>query len=632
MINLRILFGLIPKTAAYEAHMESLRQEYQDLLSFSASEELKEYLELEKTVNSQDFKLKKKSITRQKYSDTQEYKKEKEYLTLKKSGDIKRYYQTKDSVALKDFLEFDQSYDLKHFHTLEKFVQSEEFLKAREYARLSPKERFRRSDFYKTLQQYLGQKSAPHIRDYYKLLNSKAYGDYARLHDSETLLTYQALHEFVNSPSFSSAKHSMKRSEFRNSQDYQKLQQYKYFNKSSEIRNYKAILQSPLFANFKSLHGSKEIEAYEELEKYVLSGDFKMQREKIERHRFEDTPEFKKLDELNALKKSQRIKDYFAFKSSKDYLNFTQLIGSEKITAFEELEKYVHSDEFWKVKEYMLLPGNKKLELSEEYRMEQQYLSLKKSEKFQWYFRTRDSRKFNEIKRWKLAFSDEFETGKLDRTKWLTRYFWGESLLHDSYSNDVEMQFLTDGQNIEIANSVLKIHTKREKIRGKSWNPAIGFYPRDFEFTSGIINSGGRFRQQYGLFEAKIRFNHNYPVNHAFWMISDLMLPHIDIAKASKRVIMGSYWGNPNARGGIDKRLSALNRSKFERDFFIFSLEWTKEKLTWKVNGVKVLSATEGVPHVPMYMNLSSSLYVETNGVSLPAEMEVDWVRCYQAG
>ncbi len=118
----------------------------------------------------------------------------------------------------------------------------------------------------------------------------------------------------------------------------------------------------------------------------------------------------KNLLEYKALQKSQRIRDYFSFKTSRRYVNFNLLIGSEKIDSYEHLEKYLKTEEFLKVKEYMLLPARKKLEMSEEYRMEQQYNELKKSEKFKWYFKTRNSKKFDEIKRWKMTFSDEFDS------------------------------------------------------------------------------------------------------------------------------------------------------------------------------------------------------------------------------
>ena len=167
-------------------------------------------------------------------------------------------------------------------------------------------------------------------------------------------------------------------------------------------------------------------------------------------------------------------------------------------------------------------------------------------------------------------------------------------------------------------------------MTGKVWNPAIGFFPRDFEYTSAIINTGSSFRQQFGLFEAKIRFNRNYPVSHGLWLVSELMLPHVDVARASKKIAVGSYWGNPNVKGGVDKKAASMSRNRYGFDYYIFSLEWAKDKLTWKLNGIPVFTSTQGVPHVPMYINNNSALYKDVDGSLLPAEMEVDWVRCYQ--
>jgi hypothetical protein len=483
MINLRVLFGWIPKSAEYEAAQTALRKEYSELMSFNQSAELAEYLELEKLVLSSEFALRKKEIAGRRYSDTPEYRKEKEYLSLKKQKDLQQYYKTNGSVELKDFLEFDKSYDLKHYHTLETLVTSDEF------------------------------------------------------------------------------------------------------------------------ARLKKEQGRKK---------------------------FARSPEYQKLVEFKSLKKSQRIRDYFAFKSSRKYINFNMLIGSEKIASFEQLGKYLKTEEFRKVKDYMLLPGKKKLEMSEEYRQEKHYLELKNSEKFKWYFKTRNSGKFNEIKRWHLTFSDEFDSRVLDKKKWLTRHYWGETILHDSYVHEGEKQFYPEDKNIEQANSILTISTRKQQISGKKWNPAIGFYPHQFDYTSGIINSGGRFRQLYGLFEVKVRFNLNHPVSHACWMISDLMLPQLDIARASKKIRVGSYFGNPNVKGGVDKRAASMSRSRYGGDYQIFSLEWTAGKLIWKINGVTIYKTTQGVPQVPMYMNISSSLYQDVNGSVLPAQVEVDWIRCYQ--
>ncbi|MBN2273627.1 MAG: glycoside hydrolase family 16 protein [Bacteroidales bacterium] len=468
----------MPKTAEYEARMDGLRKEYQEFVSFSESKELSDYLDLEKTILSSDFALKKKQILQQKYSDTPEYRQEKEFLTLKKSKSVRLYYKAKESVALKEY-------------------------KATE--------------------------------------------------DSDTLARYYELEKFVQSPEFFKAKGTMGK-------------------------------------------------------------------------RFSESEEYKKLMEFKQLKKADMIRRYFAYGKSKINANYKALDGTDTIARYEELEKTVASDDFRKVKEYMLLPGKKKYELSEEFKMEQDYYSRKNSEKFTWYFKVKDSNIFDEVKRWNLTFTEEFSDG-IDKKKWLRRYFWGEAVLKDTYALNHEKHVFTDG-NLEVAHGVLKIITKKESVKAKAWDPKLGFFPKEFNYTSGLLSSGNNFRQQYGLFEAKIRLNKSYPVNHAFWMVSDQMLPHIDVVKYAKKVNFGNYW-NRNGQS-VQKKHAATGAGKYTGDFFIYSLEWSKQKLIWKINGITVMVSEEGIPEAPMYLNFSSGLYREANGSVLPASMEIDWIRCYQ--
>ena len=446
---------------------------------------------------------------------------------------------------------------------------------------------------------------------------------------SKELADYLELEKTVLSSDFARKKKMIASQRFSDTPEYRKEHEYLSLKKSRDIKRYYRTKDSVALKDFLEFENSYDVKHFHTLEKLINSDEFLRQKKSLGK-KFKTTPEYEKFREFIALKKSKRFKDYFAFKNAKDYVNFTLLIGSEKIAGFEQLGQYIQSEAFIKVKEYMLLPGKKKLEMSEEYQQEQKYLALKNSDKFKWYFKVKDSRKFSEIKKWNLTFSDEFDAHKLDKTKWLTRYYWGETLLKDSYVNAAEKQFYTEDKNIEISGSVLKIRTHKEKVKGKVWNPALGFFTRDFDFTSAIINSGTTFRQQYGLFEAKVRFNRNFPVNHGVWLVSDLMLPHVDLARAGKKISVGSYWGNPNVKGGVAKKASSMSRERYGFDFYIFSMEWTKDRLAWKINGVPIGSSTDGVPHAPLYVNINSALYQDADGSVLPAEFEVDWIRCYQ--
>ncbi|NJK87820.1 MAG: family 16 glycosylhydrolase [Bacteroidales bacterium] len=513
---------------------------------------------------------------------------------------------------------------------METYLQTDKFLSVKKYMALSSKKKYEQSDLYKNEQQFIQQKNSSNIKNYRIVLKHKAYNDYKNLANTEKLKEFEETELHVKSGKVEKARQEMNKKDFKASGEFKLSEKYKKLLSSKEIRNYRKIVSLPQYRDFINLQHSHEIEAFDELEKYILSAGFKQEKKKIETSRFADTPEFAKEKEFIALKKSAYFRNNFKFKSSSKYSAYLKTKDSEKLKKYESLKEYINTEAFKKVKEYMLLPGEKKYRLSEEYQKEQRYLELKKSEKIKWYLKTKDSKKFDDLKQWQLTFNEDFESPTLDRKKWMTKYFWGETILHDTYSLAHEKQYFSDGKNLEIQNSILKIITRNEKATGKAWNPQLGFFPKEFSYTSGLISTGNYFRQKYGVFEAKIRFNRSFPVNHAFWMLSDRMLPHVDVAKSQNKLVMSNIWGNITEKNGVRKYISKLSLGKLANDFFIYRLEWTNNRLTWKINNVTVASTTDGVPQEMMYIVLSSALYEDVNGTVLPAAMEVDWVKSYQ--
>jgi beta-glucanase (GH16 family) len=106
-------------------------------------------------------------------------------------------------------------------------------------------------------------------------------------------------------------------------------------------------------------------------------------------------------------------------------------------------------------------------------------------------------------------------------------------------------------------------------------------------------------------------------------------VPHIDIVNANKKVILGNAWGDPRDLKSIKRFSRSYKKSKLSSGFFIYTLEWTPQKLVWKINGMEVASSGQGIPEEPMYIVLSAGIQREPEDV-LPAKMEADWVRCFQ--
>jgi hypothetical protein len=433
--------------------------------------------------------------------------------------------------------------------------------------------------------------------------------------ESDQLAKYNELNKFVTSSDFVQKRKEIESLQYKSSEEYSKEKEFLSLQKSKDIVLYFRTIAGSDLKKFIELDGSKKIAGYESLEKLVQSLEF---REKIKTKEFKESDDAKKLQEYNNLKGSSEIKDYYKFKSSKEYANYLNIDGSKRLERYNELKDYIASAEFKKQKEYLL--DKKRFEKTEMFKEVQEYDALKKNPDVIWYFKVKDSNKFDILKHRELTFSDEFNSEKLDTKKWLTNYYWGEKLLKDRYSVESDLQAYTEKENFEIRNSILKISTKPQKVNGKVWSAAHGFSSKEFSYTSGLINSGTSFRQKYGIFTAKVKLG-DANAKNAFWMLSDKITPHIDICRTSK----GKVWFDYFTVKGNNSKTSV--GSRYSNDFFIFTLEWTSDKLVWKINDNEVFTQTSDVPQEPMYVLFAGGTDRLLNGMT---SMEIDWVRVYQ--
>lgn len=674
--SLKATFGMIPKTSVLEEKENKLKHEFEEFTAYSESEELARYKELEAFITSKEFEDIKKEINSKKYPGSEPFEKEKKYKELKKSKRIKTYYQVKDSKELKDYESFKGSDKLANYQELDLFFTSPEF---EEFKKSLIQQKEEKTKEIKEKQaNYKNLKSK--YKWFFALKDSKQLADFNNFKDSKELEDFESRKEYIDSVNFDELKVDLEnkkkekqdelnqitsrfnelkgikksvkkgeefeeKDEFDNLQrtinskehqkaikelklenldEFKKLKAFQKLEKSSQIKNYFKFKESEKYKNFLELEGTEEIDSYLELEKEVNSTEFKSLIAEVKNIKFENTEEYKKQQAYKSLKKSSEIKQYFKFKDSEKLAIYKELNESQEISDFEDLEAYINSDEFKEEKKYLLVKD--KFKLSEEFKQAEEFKGLKNSEKIKWYLKLEKHNDFATLNEWELSFEDDFDGTKLDADKWMSGYYWGKNLLNDDYVQVNEKQFYKES-NLELSNSNLKIVTRQEKVLGKVWDPSMGFYNKELDYTSGLINTGQYFRQQYGLFKAKIKVSHSYPIHHAFWLLGEKITPEIDIFKYGKKsaskLEVANYW---NGNGKMKKSLGGLN---FSKDYFIYSLEWTPEKLVWKINDVVLFEQTEGLPTEPMYMVLSSGISQEGNPM-VPASMEVDWVRAYK--
>ncbi len=432
--------------------------------------------------------------------------------------------------------------------------------------------------------------------------------------ESDTLKKYSELKDLVTSSDFLHKKKEIESLSFRGSEEHTREKEFLSLQKAKDIVLYFRTVAGTSLKKFKDLDGSEKISNYESLEKLVTSMEF---REKMKSKEFKGSEDSKNLEEFNRLKGSTEIKDYFTFKKSKEYANYRNTEGSSRLARYNELKEYVATKEFRERKNYLL--DKKRFEKTDMFKSLQEFDKLKKNEDILWYFKIKDSNKFDALKARELVFSEEFEGDKLDTNTWLTNYYWGDKLLNDRFTVGTDLHAFTEKENFEVRNSLLKILTKPQKANGKAWTEG-GFTVKEFGFTSGIINTGKSFRQKYGTFTAKVRLG-NPAAKNAFWMLGEKITPHIDVCRTSDGKVMFDHF--PSA----DKKIKASLGSKYANDFYIYSLEWTPDKLVWKINDTEVMSQTSDIPQEPMYISFSGGLDKPINSMTA---MEIDWVRVYQ--
>jgi hypothetical protein len=363
------------------------------------------------------------------------------------------------------------------------------------------------------------------------------------------------------------------------------------------------------FNAYREYESSDELKHFLALEKEVTSSDFAIRKKKILRENYKSSGEYLKESRLNQLLKKSK--------------------GAEPSDEVKKLENEVESDDFQKRRSYLLMKPKERYETTDEYLKEQEYLELKKSEKVTWYFRTKKKYPFNEIEKWEETFNEPFLGSKLDEKRWMTRYFWGDAILNEPYTMSDDKSFPTDGKNVEFYDNKLRLVTKREEINGKKWHPLHGFLQDSFEYTSALISTGNSFRQKYGIFKAKIKMSPT-DLTQSFWMVSDGMVPHIDVAKYEKGKLFANYFWSSKKGEAPSRSVTKTGGSKYAGNFFIYSLEWSPGKLVWKINDKVFKTQSSDVPQDEMYMVFSAGLKGWASDQGLPAAMEVDWIRVYR--
>ncbi|MFW5820600.1 MAG: family 16 glycosylhydrolase [Bacteroidota bacterium] len=465
------------------------------------------------------------------------------------------------------------------------------------------------------------EKADDHLREEYK--------KFIEFKNSDELQHFYELEKEVHSDEFASRKKDIFSRKYKDTESYVKEKEYQQLEKSKPIRTYFKIKDSHKLKEYESFQTSDLKKRLDELESFAKSGELAKVKAQLSPKEYKRSAEAAREKEYIQLARSPRVKKNRNFEKSPAFKEYERVKNSDLLKRYKELKEFINTEKFKEFKNYMNLSGKKKYELSEEHKKEVEYKELKQSEKFQWYFKLKKKYPFKEIEKWELVFEDDFNGPAPDPEKWIFRYINGDKLIHKPYVLEDDIHAFADGKNVKTEAGHLSIITHQESGKSMTWSPLTGFTEKEFDYTSDLVSSARSFNTRYGLIKAKVQIGDS-GVTQAFSLMAGQILPHVDIFKYDHGKLMaGNFWKNGNKKG-FSTSLDKTGGKRYTKDYFIYSLEWSPEKLSWKINDIVFKEQKQGVPQTDMHLVFNASLKKDAKIMGLPSKMRIEWVRVYK--
>lgn len=404
---------------------------------------------------------------------------------------------------------------------------------------------------------------------------------YRQIEKSPELAEYQELKKRIESSDFKERKQELVSRKYKDTAEGRKMLDYKRLTASKEIRRYREALADPLFRDFLQ---------------------------------FRETPDFQKVHSAEERKADSLLKKYYDLYNSSLYKNYMKVLNSSELKQLTALEEEVNTEDF-KVR-HALWEDNKRWEHSDEYRIEQRFNQLAKSDDIKFYFTQREER-IDWAELFRPAFDDDMSSGK----NWKPGFGYANPAMKDGHSRTSERQAYNGGKNTFFAEGRMDVETRAESKKAIAWDEKKGFVEEVFDFTSDAMNTKEAFAQESGLFMAKIR---TQGVGHHFFGLTTgkQNTPMIALYHFNGKRHQVGYVDGQNTKM-VD--LTGVLRSMYH----VYAFRWTKHELIWYVNDLELLRIPNRLPKEAMFFLAQSWLPKAEKGGE--GKLKVQWARVFRS-
>jgi beta-glucanase (GH16 family) len=196
---------------------------------------------------------------------------------------------------------------------------------------------------------------------------------------------------------------------------------------------------------------------------------------------------------------------------------------------------------------------------------------------------------------WTMTFDPSFSGSALDTSTWATCYYWATTDGCNDNPTD-EKEWYVPSQ-VNVSGGTLNLVAKQESTQGLSASGAA----KTYTCRSGMVTSKPGFNFTYGLIQVSAKLPYGPGLWPALWLAAtnDQWPPELDI--------MEHWYSEPQAKvydHTVGKKYiggAVPTPANLSAGFHTYSLLWTKDRVTWYLDGVQVFTTTSYVPQQAMY-------------------------------
>ena len=406
---------------------------------------------------------------------------------------------------------------------------------------------------------------------------------YRLIEKSPELAEYLKLKKIVESSDFQEKKKELINRKYQDTDEGRKMTAYERLVTSRSIRRYRKALEDPTFQAFL---------------------------------RFRETEDFAKIKSVKECLRSSEIRTYNMLYHSSYYKNYLKVLNSSELRQLAELEKEVKTEDFQT--RHALWADAKRWQHSEEYKVERRYLELANSDDIKFYYTQRE-----EKIDWAELFRPSFEDDMSSSKNWQAGFGYANPAMRDGHSRTSERQAYNGGKNTFFVDGRMDLETREESKLAIAWDEKKGFIEHVFSYTSDVMNARDAFKQESGLFMAKVRSQGS---GHHFFGLSNgnpgkpmVALYHYDGGKPQMGLINGDKTKMADLTGLLPQNMF----------YYVYSFRWTKTELVWFINNLEVLRMPNCLSKEEMFMLAQSFLPATEKGGE--GKLKVRWARVYKS-